>query len=206
LNAISHVLHQGASITKASKALLLLHGRGSTAEDIISLAPQIANEDFYIAAPQAATHAWYPYSFLAEEQLNEPALSLSVAAIKNLIDEIEKHIPKQQIYIMGFSQGACLALEVSARYAAKYGGVIALTGGLIGKRIDESKYKGNFEGSHIWISNGDQDPHVPLSRSEQSKQILEKMGGQVILKVYRQKPHSVSEDELHLIKSKILLL
>lgn len=191
-------------INQASKALILLHGRGSTSEDILSLADEFCDDTFYIAAPQAPHNSWYPYSFMAEEKSNEPQLSSSVATVKKLIDAIAEHIPKDHIYIMGFSQGACLALETSARYASTYGGVVAFTGGLIGSFIDEKKYHGNFEGTPVFIGNSDRDPHVPLSRSEESKKIFEKLAAKVTLKVYPGMTHTINRDEINWVKSHII--
>lgn len=201
--AFSEVLYKGPSINKASKALILLHGRGGTAKNIFSLSERVCNNDFYILAPQAVDHSWYPYSFLSEEKLNEPYLSQSVKDIKKLIDQTAEHVPKHCIYIMGFSQGACLALEVSARYASLYGGIIALTGGLIGSSVNAQKYSGNFDGTKILMSNGDNDPHIPLIRSEQSKKLLEKLGANVTLKVYNGRSHTICEDEIEWVKKEL---
>lgn len=205
MNAISEVLHQGSLIAKASKALILLHGRGGSARGILSLADRLCEGDFYIAAPQATNSTWYPHSFLEEEKLNEPFLTSSVKGIKELIEQTNKHIPLDKIFIAGFSQGACLALEVSARFAAKYGGIIALTGGLIGRAIDERKYEGAFEGTQVFISNGDQDPHIPLIRSRQSKELMEKLGAHVTLKIYEGRPHTITEDEIKFVRDHITL-
>jgi phospholipase/carboxylesterase len=183
------VLHQGSPITKASKALILLHGRGAT-----------------VAAPQAPNRTWYPHSFIVEEYLNEPYLSSSVEQIKKIIDEISRQIPKQEIYIMGFSQGACLTLEVSSRFATKYGGIIAFTGGLIGKIINEKKYLGNFKGTKVFIGTSDQDPHVPLIRSQQSKEVMDRLGAHVTLKVYPGMGHAINQDEINWVKSNIITL
>lgn len=204
MTAISEVLHQGPLVTKASKALILLHGRGGTAKGILSLADRLCDDSFYVAAPQATNNTWYPYSFMEEEKTNEPYLSLSVKGIKDLIDQTARYIPKNQIYIMGFSQGACLALEVSARFATRYGGIVAFTGGLIGSHINTDKYHGDFEETKVFISNGDQDPHIPLIRSEKSKELMEKMNAQVDLKVYENRPHTITEDEVIFVKSNIL--
>ena len=136
------IVEKGQPIDKAAKAMILLHGRGSTASDILTLADLFCDETFYIAAPKATRHSWYPHSFLAEEESNEPWLSSAVDTIKKLIDATAMHISRDQIYIMGFSQGACLALEVSARSAVKYGGVIAFSGGLIGKELNEKEVFG----------------------------------------------------------------
>lgn len=198
------IVEQGLSLNKASKALILLHGRGGTADDILGLTQEFCDDTFYIAAPQAPNNSWYPYSFMAEEKTNEPWLSSAVESVKRLIDETSKYIPKSQIYIMGFSQGACMALEVSARYAAHYGGVIAFTGGLIGLVLNEEKYRGNFEGTKVFIGNSDRDPHVPLTRSAHSKDIMEKLGADVTLKVYPGMGHTINDDEIHWVKDNIM--
>ena len=198
MKAVSEVLYQGPLITKASSALLLLHGRGGTAKSMLSLAIKLVDSSFYVAAPQAVNNTWYPSSFMAEENLNEPYLSNSVKDIHELIEQTAKFIPKHQIFIVGFSQGACLALEVTTRFPVKYGGIVAFTGGLIGNTIDENKYHGNFESTKVFISNGDDDPHIPLIRLQQSQKIMENLGAQVTLKVYKDRPHTILEDEIEL--------
>ena len=195
-----NIRSQGRSLEKASKAMILLHGRGSTAEDILSLGSAFCDESFYIAAPQATNQTWYPHSFLVEENLNEPWLSAAVEVVSRLIEETSKHIPKEHIYIMGFSQGACLALEVTAKFAAKYGGVIAFSGGLIGSKVDVKKYHGDFEKTKIFIGVSDHDPHIPLVRTEESKEVLEKLGAVVTLKVYKGSDHTVRQDEIDCVK------
>jgi phospholipase/carboxylesterase len=139
-----NILEKGQPLAKASRAIILLHGRGASADDIITLADEFCDETFYIAAPQATNNTWYPYTFLSPEEKNEPWLSSAVQTVKRLIDEISEQIPPEKIYIMGFSQGACLSLEVTSRYARKYAGVAAFSGGLIGDSIRPEKYAGNF--------------------------------------------------------------
>lgn len=204
MTAISEVLHKGSLITKASKALILLHGRGGTARSILGLADRICDNDFYIAAPQATHHTWYPYSFMEEEERNEPHLSLSIKEVKDLIDQTAKYIPKERIFIAGFSQGACLALEVATQFAVRYGGIVAFTGGLIGKTLDENKYRGNFEGTKVFISDGNCDPHIPLTRVVETKELMEKLGANVSLKVYEGRPHTIIEDEITFVKENIM--
>ncbi len=200
------VLHQGPPISKASKALIILHGRGGTAQGIMNLADSFSTPQLYIAAPQASHQTWYPHSFMIEENLNEPYLSSSVEVVKRLIDTISASIPLSQTYLMGFSQGACLALEVAARFATKYGGVIAFTGGLIGSVINKKKYHGDFKGTPIFIGTSDQDPHVPLERAQESKIFLEELGAHVTLKVYPGMGHTINEDEILWVKKNIFLL
>lgn len=203
MKAIEEVLYQGPLITKATKAAIFLHGRGGTAHSILSLADRLCDSNFYVAAPQAKNGIWYPYSFMTEEKLNEPYLSASVKDVNELIEQTAQYIPKHQIFIVGFSQGACLALEVTTRFAAKYGGIVAFTGGLIGSAIDQSKYQGDFEGTKAFMSNGDQDPHIPLIRSQQSREVMENLGAYVTLKVYEGRPHTIYEDEIEFVKRNI---
>lgn len=200
------IVEQGISLNKASKALILLHGRGGTAIDILGLAQEFCDPTFYKVALQATNNSWYPYSFMAEEETNEPWLSSALKLVKRLIDETSQHIPARQIYIMGFSQGACMALEVSTRHATHYGGVIAFTGGLIGRVLNEEKYHGNFAGTKVFIGNSARDPHVPLIRSEQSKEIMEKLGADVTLKVYPDMGHTINDDEINWVKENIMHL
>jgi phospholipase/carboxylesterase len=194
------ILEKGKPLKEASKAILLLHGRGATAGDIIPLANEFCDEDFYIAAPQAAGNTWYPYSFMTQEQRNQPWLDSAVKTGIRLIDETASVIGIENIYLMGFSQGACLTLEVVAQHANKYKGVAAFTGGLIGEVIDVRKYKGNFNGAKIFIGNSDNDPHVPLARSQESKIVLEQMGADVTLNVYPGMPHTITISEINAVK------
>lgn len=190
------ILEKGKPLHQAAKAIILLHGRGASAKDIIGLADMFCDDSFYMAAPQATNHTWYPYSFLAPEAQNEPWLSSAVATVKQLIDEITAHIPADKIYIMGFSQGACLSLEVATRFAQRYAGVAAFTGGLIGEVLKPEKYSGNFNGTPVFIGNSDRDPHVPVERSEASARLMESMGAVVTHKVYPGMPHTIVEEEI----------
>ncbi len=190
------ILEKGKPLNRAEKAIILLHGRGASAQDIITLAAEFADEHFYIAAPQATNRSWYPYSFLTLESKNEPWLSSAIDLVKRLIDETAKVLSTENIYLMGFSQGACLTLEVATRYAAKYAGVAAFTGGLIGEHIDTTIYSGDFSGTKVFIGNSDRDPHVPLERSEASRQVMEQLHADVLLKVYPNMPHTIIPDEV----------
>lgn len=195
------IIEQGQAVDKATKALIFLHGRGGSAEDILRLADaEFYDDSFYIAAPQATNNSWYPYSFMVDEKLNEPWLSSAISVIKKLIDETAKHIPKNKIYVLGFSQGACLALEATARFATKYGGIIAFSGGLIGSTINESNYNGNFEGTNVFIGNSDIDPHIPLLRTKESAAIMENLGANVTLKIYPGMAHTINSDEINWAK------
>lgn len=191
------IIEAGVPLSQAKQALILLHGRGGSAEDILSLTQYLPVTDFYIAAPQATNNTWYPLSFLAPTSQNEPWLNSALHIVKEVGTHMQQTgIAPECIYILGFSQGACLALEFAARHAQQYGGVIALTGGLIGDTLNPARYAGNFSGTPILMTNGSNDPHVPLIRSEQSKQQLEMMDARVELLVYPNRPHTILQAEL----------
>jgi phospholipase/carboxylesterase len=154
--------------------------------------------DYALLAPQATNHVWYPYSFLEKPEQNEPWLSSALDLVKEVVNDIsDQGIAKEYIYLLGFSQGACLALEFAARNASRYGGVAAFTGGLIGDRISRDNYTGDFNGMPIFIGTGNPDPHVPLHRVNDSVRVLKELHADVHLQVYDGRPHTVSQDELN---------
>lgn len=182
----------------ASKALIMIHGRGASAEDIISLSSHLNVKDYLIAAPQATNGSWYPQSFFANPAKNEPWLSSALKVIADLVSDIEKQgIKKSNIYFMGFSQGACLALEFITRHAAQYGGAAIFTGGLIGDKIYRENYKGDFAGTPVFIGTSNPDMHVPVERVYASTNILQEMNAAVTLKVYDNMGHTISIDEIN---------
>ena len=180
----------------ASKALILLHGRGATAENIMQLADLFTDDSWYVAAPQATGYQWYPYSFLMPSEQNEPWLTSAIDYVKRKIDDISGHMPSESIYIMGFSQGACLTAETAARYARRYGGLALFTGGLIGEEPAFDLYRGDFAGTPVYISNGDNDPHIPQSRSEETRGQLQKMGASVTLDIFPGREHTIIQEEI----------
>ncbi len=187
----------GEEVQSASKALILLHGRGGSAEDILSLADHLPVEDFALFAPQAATHSWYPYSFMAPLPQNEPWLSSALGVLKQLVADIRSHgIEQENIWFAGFSQGACLLLEFIARNATRYGGAAAFTGGLIGDRIYAQHYNGDFQGTPIFIGTSDPDPHVPVQRVHDTTALLQQMHATVTEKVYPGMGHTITAEEL----------
>lgn len=190
------IILAGTPIEKASKAVILIHGRGASAEDIISLEQHLHLEGMAIFAPQAAQYSWYPFSFMAPVEKNQPALDSALDVIGNLVNEIEaKGIPAERIYFAGFSQGACLTLEYVSRHATRYGGVIAFTGGLIGETLNPENYTGSFNNTPVFIGTGDPDPHVPVTRVQQTVEQLQKQQANVLLKVYKGRPHTITGDE-----------
>lgn len=194
----------GKSIKSSSNVLIMIHGRGGTAKDILSLASQLKVQDFALLAPQANNNTWYHYSFMAPPEQNNPWLSSAIEIIKDTVDDvIDQGIPYENIYFLGFSQGACLTLEFATRNAKRYGGIVAFTGGLIGDKIYSENYKGDFDGTPIFIGTGDHDSHVPLERVNETALILEKMNAKVTKKVYPNKPHSISIEEIELANALI---
>jgi phospholipase/carboxylesterase len=187
----------GKNLKDSGKVVIMLHGRGADAQDIIGLASHLEVKDYSIIAPQATNNTWYPYSFLAPVKQNEPWLTSALEMIKSIVDDLNKQgIPSDKIYFVGFSQGACLTLEFVARDARKWGGVAAFTGGLIGDTIKTENYEGDFEGTKIFIGTSNPDPHVPVERVQASTAILRKMNAVVTEKIYPGMGHTVSEDEI----------
>lgn len=186
----------GADLENADKIMILLHGRGSSAQGVISLGESFDFKKFHRIMPEATRNSWYPYGFMAPVEQNQPALDSALEVLQSIFDQLIKKGKKaEDIMIVGFSQGACLALEFSARLGEKLGGVVAFTGGLIGENLDLTLYKKGLN-SPVWISGGDEDFHVPLERMEESKNVLENLGAEVHLQIYPGKPHSIDYEEL----------
>lgn len=191
----------GAPLESAQAAMILLHGRGATAEDILSLADELAVPGFAYLAPQAAGNTWYPNSFLAPITSNEPGISSGLAAIAAILAQVEAAgIPNERIILGGFSQGACLSLEFTARNARRYGGVVGLSGGLIGPDETPRNYKGTFDGTPVFLGCSDVDPHIPKERVEESAAVFEGMGAAVTIRLYPNMGHLVNQDEIDFVK------
>lgn len=191
------VLSAGPAPQDAAGTLVLLHGRGASAESILSLYEDLGIEDFAAIAPQAAGNSWYPYSFLMPMDANQPYLNSALNRVRSLVtDLVSQGIPTSRIAIMGFSQGACLTTEFAARNPARYGGIIALTGGLIGPPGTPRNYPGSFDGTPVFLGTSDPDPHVPFERVKETEAVLSRMGAEVELRRYAGMPHAINEDEL----------
>ena len=203
---MSNWIQTGLPLSESKKAILLLHGRGATAESIVSLADYLELADFSIFAPQAAQRTWYPYGFMASDEGNLSALNSSLQQVSLLFQFlIENGKAPEQIYVMGFSQGACLSLEFAALNAQKLGGVVAFTGGLIGEKLEEKKYSGDFQGTPILLSSSAYDMHVPAQRINDSAQLLQKMGAEVSLKFFEDELHTIRPEELTWVNQTLFL-
>lgn len=195
----------GKSLEEAKKVAILIHGRGASASSIMSLKESLKLDDFALLAPQASNNSWYPHSFMAADKDNEPAFSDSMDKIAAVVDYVlDAGFTEEQIYFIGFSQGACLSLEYAAQNAQAYGGVIAFTGGLIGQSIILSKYKGDFQGTPIFIGSSQRDMHVPLSRIEESEKLLKEMGASVKTLIFEDNEHTIRQEEIDWVNENIL--
>jgi phospholipase/carboxylesterase len=184
---------------QAKGALIMLHGRGGAASNMLSLAGELDVHDLAIYAPQANQNSWYPYSFMAPDIDNQPALNSALSMVGEVVDDVlAAGISAENIYFLGFSQGACLTLEYISQNARRYGGAVAFTGGLIGEELTPDHYRGDFAGTPVLITTGNPDPHVPLSRVEGSVEQLQAQGAKVKLQVYGGRPHTIGRDELKL--------
>jgi predicted esterase len=191
------VLRAGADLSQAKAAMIMLHGRGADAADIIGLSEVIGRPEIIYLAPEAAGHTWYPTSFLAPVTRNEPGRTSALGVIAGLIGRLgAAKLAPERIALLGFSQGACLALEFAARNPRRYGAVFGLSGGLIGEAIDQEDFSGSLDGTPAFIGCSDIDPHIPLERVRESGAIIRRLGAEVTERIYPGMGHTIVEDEI----------
>ncbi len=191
------VLRAGQPLDRAHAAMILVHGRGASAADIMTVGAELMHPGFAYLAPEAAGDVWYPYPFTAPLEQNEPYLSSALGVLESLLDEVTAHIPHRRVILLGFSQGACLMLEFAVRHARRYGGLAAFSGGLIGPDGTPRDYPGSFDGTPAFIGCSDVDPHIPKERVIEAGDVLKRMGANVTVRLYPNMPHTVSADEIH---------
>ena len=192
----------GEPLNSAKAAMILVHGRGATAESILSLVPALGIEGFAFLAPQASANTWYPNSFLAPIPSNEPGISSGLQAIGDLLTALaEAGISRERTVILGFSQGACLSLEYTARNAGRYGGIACLSGGLIGPDGTPRDYSGSYDGTPAFLGCSDIDGHIPAARVLESADVLKRMGAETVVKLYPGMGHLVNEDEIQHVQA-----
>lgn len=200
-HAGQQVLRRGPSLADARLVGIAVHGRGAPAEDILGLAEELDASDVAWLAPQAAGLTWYPYSFLAPIAQNEPGITSGLGVLAGLIDEAARAgVPASRVLLMGFSQGACLALEFAARHPAVYAGVVGLSGGLIGPPGTPRDYPGSLNGTPVFMGCSDVDPHIPVERVQESAEVFRRMGAAVDARIYRGMGHTVNTDELQAVR------
>ncbi len=199
------LVQAGTPPEQANKVLVLIHGRGGSPEDMLPLAPHLKADEVWALAPRATSNTWYPYSFMAPENQNQPWLDAALSSVDQAVSAaLQAGFTYEHIYFVGFSQGACLMLEYTTRNARRYGGIIAFTGGLIGATLNKDHYQGDFAGTPIHISAGDNDPHVPLSRIEETAETIRALHGDVLTTIYPDKPHSISGEEIETANRHVL--
>jgi len=191
----------GEPVSRARAALLMLHGRGATAEDILSLANEFDQPGFAYLAPQAAGNAWYPNRFLVPLAANEPWLSSALALVGDVLTQIiNAGIPRERVLLLGFSQGACLTLEFAARNARRYGGIVGLSGALIGPADTPRDHAGSLAGTPVFLGCSDIDPHVPKEYVDRTAEVLGRLGGEVTERLYPNMDHTVNQDEVDFVR------
>lgn len=206
MNAFNHEgnLHQGSPILSAGKpldqadaAMIMLHGRGASARDILTLTQELQHPNFAYLAPQASNYTWYPYSFLSPVDKNEPWLSSALELVGEVVGKVSAAgIPADRTMLLGFSQGACLATEFAARNPQRYGGVVGFSGGLIGPPGTEWDYDGSLQSTPVFLGCSDVDPHIPKERVFESEQVLSRMEAEVTVKLYPGMGHTINRDEI----------
>ncbi|HST03243.1 MAG TPA: dienelactone hydrolase family protein [Chloroflexia bacterium] len=191
----------GAPLKEAAAAVLMVHGRGAGAEDILTLAEPLALDNIAYLAPQAKDGTWYPYPFMMPFEMNEPWLSSALAVVGAALAYIEgEGVPLERVILLGFSQGACLANEYVARNARRYGGLVGLSGGLIGPEGTPRNYKGALEQTPVFLGCSDRDPHIPKARVLETAQVLEALGGVVDARIYPNMGHTINMDEIAAVR------
>jgi phospholipase/carboxylesterase len=198
MHNLNHIETAGAALDQAKKVMIMIHGRGASAHNILALSDHVLPEDFAFVAPQASGGSWYPYSFLAPIPQNEPSLSAALDVVGALVEKLtgEYRFAKKDIFFLGFSQGACLSLEFVARNADRYGGVFGLSGGLIGPEGTPREYAGTLKNTPVFLGCSDVDHHIPKERVLESAEVLEKLGASVTLQLYKNFGHSINADEI----------
>ena len=192
---------EGDPLEQTHVAMILLHGRGATADSMLELAAQWDQPDFTYLAPQAAGNSWYPNSFLAPLASNEPFLSSALALLEDVLERMaQAGIPPERTMLYGFSQGACLALEFAARHARRYGGVVGLSGGLMGPDDNPRNYAGSLAGTPVFLGCGDNDPYIPRKRVRLSDEVLRRLGGEVTMRLYCGIGNTINQDEVETVR------
>jgi phospholipase/carboxylesterase len=192
----------GAPLTRAKAAMILMHGRGASADSMLSLAEAFAAPEVAYVAPQAPANSWYPYSFLAPMQQNEPHLSRSLATIGELVERLSgQGFAAERVVLLGFSQGGCLALEFAARNAHRYGAIVGLSASLIGPEDTPRTYAGSLAGTPVFLGCSDVDAHIPMGRVQASSRILHALGGDVIERIYPSMGHTINDDEIKHVRA-----
>lgn len=195
------VLTDGPQPADARLTVVLVHGRGASAEDILGLAREFRLKDVAYVAPQAAAHSWYPYSFLTPIERNEPYLSSALGVLEKLVARLAAEgIAHDRVGFVGFSQGACLSLEFAARHPRRYAAIAGLSGGLIGPPGTPRDYPGSLAGTPVFLGCSDVDSHIPLERVHETAEVFRRMNARLDERIYEQMGHTVVDDEIEAVR------
>ncbi len=190
----------GADLNDAEMAMILIHGRGASAQSMLMFADEFSGNSIHYRALQASGHTWYPRSFMAPKEMNEPGISSGLQAIYDQIVTIEEAgIPKENIMLLGFSQGACLTTEYAARHPGRFGAIVGFSGGLIGQHVDPKNYSGSMEQTPVFLGCSDRDPHIPKERVDETEQVFQQLNADVTKRIYEGMGHTVNKDEIEFV-------
>lgn len=194
----------GTPLDEATAAAILVHGRGATARSILQLGEEVHESGLALLAPQAAANTWYPNPFTAPVETNEPGRSSGLAAIDDAVGTaLDASLSREKILLLGFSQGACLASEFVVRNPTRYGGLVSLSGGLIGETIDRNEYEGDLADTPAFLGCSDVDPHIPVQRVRETEAVLEQLNARVETRIYEGMGHGVNDDELVVVSEMV---
>ena len=198
------ILTDGSDLDKADIAMILIHGRGASAQSMLMFANEFSGNAIHYRALQASGHTWYPRSFMAPIEMNEPGISSGLQAIQDQIGEVEKAgIPAENVILLGFSQGACLATEYAARHPGRFGAIVGFSGGLIGEQVNPEKYSGTMEKTPVFLGCSDRDPHIPKERVDKTEQVFQQLNANVTKRIYEGMGHTVNIDEIEHVNTLI---
>jgi predicted esterase len=201
------IVSAGPPLGRGRAVVVAVHGRGAAPENILDLVPRIGLDDVTYLAPAAADRTWYPFSFMAERERNEPGLSSALHVLGTVVaDVVGRGIPHERLALLGFSQGACLTSEFAYRNPARYGAVIVFTGGLIGPAGTTWTPDGSFAGTPVFLGSSDVDSHVPKTRVDETAEVFRRMGGEVTERIYPGMSHIVNDDEIQFARDLLLTL
>lgn len=194
----------GASLDEAELAMILIHGRGASAQSMLMFADEFSGQNIHYRALQAKGHTWYPRSFMAPKQMNEPGISSGLQALYDQIKIVEDAgIPLENIILLGFSQGACLTTEFAARHPRRFGAIVGFSGGLIGQQVDPKNYSGSMEQTPVFLGCSDRDPHIPKERVDETEQVFQQLNADVTKRIYEGMGHTVIRDEIEFVDTLI---
>lgn len=197
----------GPAPKDADLAMILVHGRGASAESMLMFADEFGEDTVHYRAVQASGHTWYPQSFLAPKEQNQPSINSGLQAIYDQIQTLnESGIPTEKIILLGFSQGACLSSEFAARHPQRFGGIVVFSGGLIGDEINPENYEGSFANTPIFMGCSNRDPHIPQERVDETEHVFRQLGANVTKKIYKGMGHTVNQDEIEHVQQMITSL